>query len=383
MKQSEKSPYFKTLHARIQSLGGFYNSHLHLDRAGTFDETRDLLTAQAVRDGASLSISGKHAIIPMIHASRMYRPDVLEDRVSGYLEHMVALGTRRADTVVDVTADCVGQTAFDRMLSLRTRYSDRLDLRVGAYTPLGFRDDQPERWNIFAQAAERADFVGLLPERDDWLLYPDHIGFEDCCRRGLLLAAGLGKPIHIHVDQANFSDECGGETVVRLVAELGLGRLPEQEPLVWLIHLISPSTYDEDRFAQLATNMADLGVGLICCPSAAISMRQFRAVASPTSNSIARMLDLLAHGVTVRLASDNICDVTSPMGTPDMADELLVLGNALRFYDIDILARLACGLPMTNANLDWIRAHLVEDKAAIAAELELFAHGTGRGSPNV
>lgn len=379
MNWSEKSPYFKALNARIQGLGGFFNAHLHLDRAGTLDETLDLLTAQAVRDGASLSIASKHALIPMVHASRLYSPDVLEDRVSGYLERMVALGTRRADTVVDVTADCVSQTAFERMLCLRARYSDRLDLRVGAYTPLGFRDDQPERWTLFAQAAERADFVGLLPERDDRLRYADHIGFEDCCRRGLLLAARLRKPIHIHVDQANFSYECGGETVVRLVAELGLGRLLEQEPLVWLIHLISPSTYNEDRFAQLATSMADLGVGLICCPSAAISMRQFRPVASPTSNSIARVLELLAHGVSVRLASDNICDVTSPMGTPDMADELLVLGNALRFYDIDILARLACGLPMTGANLEWIRAHVVEDKAAIAAELQHFAHATDEG----
>lgn len=189
----------------------------------------------------------------------------------------------------------------------------------------------------------------------------------------------MGKPIHIHVDQANFSCEGGGETVVRLVADLGLGRLLEQEPLVWLIHLISPSTYDEDRFAQLATSMASLGVGLICCPSAAISMRQFRPVASPTSNSIARVLELLAQGVHVRLGSDNICDVTSPMGTPDMADELLVLGNALRFYDIDILARLACGLPMTDANLEWIRTHIVEDKAAIVAELQHFAHATDDG----
>jgi cytosine/adenosine deaminase-related metal-dependent hydrolase len=379
MHRLEKSPYFRALNTRIQDLGGFFNAHLHLDRAGTLDETLDLLTALAVRDGASLSIADKHALIPTIHASSLYRPDMLEERVSGYLDHMVALGTRRADTVVDVTNDCVRLTAFDRMLSLKARYSDRLDLRVGAYTPLGFRDDQPERWTLFAEAAERADFVGLLPERDDRLRYAEHIGFEDCCRRALLLAARLGKPIHIHVDQANFSCEGGGETVVRLVADLGLGRLLEQEPLVWLIHLISPSTYDEDRFAQLATSMASLGVGLICCPSAAISMRQFRPVASPTSNSIARVLELLAQGVHVRLGSDNICDVTSPMGTPDMADELLVLGNALRFYDIDILARLACGLPMTDANLEWIRTHIVEDKAAIVAELQHFAHATDDG----
>ena len=34
--------------------------------------------------------------------------------------------------------------------------------------------------------------------------------------------------------------------------------------------------------------------GVICCPGAAISMRQYRPLMSPTFNSIARVLELLA-----------------------------------------------------------------------------------------
>lgn len=373
MRRTETTPYFEALEARIADLGGFLNAHLHLDRAGTLAETESLLRARAVRDGSALSIAGKHAVIPLVHASGLYDPEVLEARVGGYLDRMLAAGTRRADTVVDVTADRVGQTALDRVLSLKARYAGRLDLRVGAYSPLGFRDDEPVRWTLVSEAALRADFLGLLPERDDRARYPEHIGFEESCRRGLLLAAGLGKDIHIHVDQTNRSEEGGGETVARLVAELGLGRSEGAAPFVWLIHLISPSTYEEDRFVRLARAMADLGMGAICCPAAAISMRQLRPLCSPTANSIARVLDLLAEGVQIRIASDNICDVTSPMGTPDLMDEVLVLGNALRFYDIDVLARLAAGRPMTEANLDWIRAHLAEDRAAIAAELSRMA----------
>jgi cytosine/adenosine deaminase-related metal-dependent hydrolase len=356
------TPYFESLAERIRDLGGMLNAHVHLDRASTFHDTVNLLSGTCVRDATTLSLAGKHALIPRVHASSMYQLEALDRRVSGVVDQFVAAGTRRVDTVVDVTADVVGRTALDRMLAIRERNSGCLDLWVGAYSPLGFRDDEPQRWDLLAAAARQAQFIGLLPERDDRALYPQHIGYEACCRRGLLLAAELEKPIHIHVDQSNLASESGGETLLRLVLELGLQRPEGDEPMVWLIHLISPSAYDEPRFEALADGLAQAGIGVICCPSAAISMRQIRPVMAPTHNSIARVLDLLAAGVNVRLGSDNICDITSPMGTPDLMDELLVLGNALRYYDIDVLARLAAGVPLTEANREWLGAHLAEDR---------------------
>ncbi len=359
---SRTTPYFEMLAARIRALGGMLNAHVHLDRAGTLDVTVRLLSREGVRDGTTLTLAGKHALIPMVHESPLYDPDVLESRVSALIERFIAAGTRRVDTVVDVTADRVGQSALERMLDIRARHAHRVDLRIGAYSPLGFRDDEPQRWELLTKAAARTQFIGLLPERDDRARYPEHIGYEECCRRGLLLAQHLDKPIHIHVDQSNLADESGGETVLRLVRELGLGRPAGEDTLVWLIHLISPSAYEEPRFLALAEGLAEAGIGVICCPSAALSMRQSRHVMAPTHNSTARVLDLLAAGVSIRLGADNICDITSPMGTPDLMDELFILGNALRFYDVDILARLAAGLPLTETNLAWLRAHLAEDR---------------------
>jgi len=361
------TPYFDSLERKIAELGGYVNAHLHLDRAGTYDDTVQLLRGTEVRDGTTLSLAGKHAVIPMVHASPLYDATNLETRVASYLDRMAAIGTRRADTVVDVTHDRVGDGALERLLVLKRRYAERIDLRVGAYSPLGFRDDEPARWALLESAAARADFVGLLPERDDRASYPEHIGFEESCRRGILLAHRLGKHIHIHVDQANHHLENGGELVLDLVRRLELGAAPGAEPFVWLIHLISPSSYDEARFERLAAGLADQRIGVICCPSAAISMRQCRPFLAPTHNSIARVLELLAAGVEVRIASDNICDITSPMGTPDLLDELFVLANALRFYDQDILAKIAAARPLGPADLERLRAHLAEDRLAVAA----------------
>lgn len=355
--------------SKIDALGGHFNAHLHLDRAGTYHATVDLLASSDIFDGTALPIAGKHSLIPLIHSAPCYDPPQLHDRLAGYLDEMASCGTKRVDSVVDVTLDRVGLSALETLNKLKQRFQGRLDFQVGAYSPFGFRDDEPERWSLLVEGAKQSDFIGLLPERDDKVTYPDHIGFRECCRRAIILADQMGKKIHIHTDQANHGDQGESELIVSLVDELGLGTKVGTEPFIWLIHVISPSTYDEARFSDLANRMVGLNIGLICCPSAAISMRQYRPVLSPTYNCIARVLDFLAAGVWVRLGSDNICDITSPMGTLDLMDEVAVLGNAMRFYDIDVLARIAAGQRLSQSELMRVRDHLVLDTEYVDAFL--------------
>jgi cytosine/creatinine deaminase len=365
------TPFFTRLRNRIAELGGLCNAHLHLDRSGTLDETLRLLAgAGQASDNSALSLSAKHAIIPLVHASACYDPPVLAERVSGYLELLAAAGTTRADTVVDTTADRVGLTALETLLELRADWRDRLDLRVGAYSPLGFRDDEPERWALLQEGARIANFVGGLPERDDRLSYPDHIGYDASCRRLVALAADLGKPLHLHVDQRNLASEDGTERALRAVADLlSPGQPAGGEPAIWLVHAISPSAYGEPRFNALLETMSALQVGVICCPSAAISMRQLRPVTAPTHNSIARVLEMLAAGIRVRIGSDNICDITSPAGTTDLVQELFVLANALRFYDERVLAKLGAGLPLGADEVSAVIEHLHSDAVEVQRAL--------------
>ncbi|MCE9630537.1 MAG: hypothetical protein K8S94_07450 [Planctomycetia bacterium] len=360
------TPFFEALHARVMELGGFYNAHLHLDRSGTLDATREILEARDRGLESRLSLAAKHSLIPAIHASSCYEPENLSGRVEWFLDRMLEAGTTRAATVVDTTADRVGLAAVESLLRIRDARRGSLDLAVGAYSPLGFRDDEPHRWALLKDGARLADFVGLLPERDDRRRYPEHVGFEECCRRAILLAAELGKELHIHVDQMNHPAETATETVVRLVDELDMGSSPFEPPRIWLVHVISPSTYDERRFARLLAGIAALNLGVICCPSAAISMRQYRTVATPTFNSIARVLEMLDAGIHVRLGSDNICDITSPAGTPDLLHEIYVLCNALRYYDIELLAKLGAGLRLAAAERARLRRHLEEDRTEVA-----------------
>lgn len=364
--QRPTTPYFRSLRDRIAALGGLFNAHLHIDRSGTFEATLELLQQEAAA-ASHLSLARKHSLIPLVHESACYEPSALRERVGHYLEMMIDVGTTRADTVVDVTDDRVGQSALESLLQLKHDLRDRIDFRIGAYSPLGFRDDEPKRWALIEEAARRADFLGSLPERDDRAAYPEHIGFDESCRRIIALSAERDLPVHLHVDQQNLAVEDGTERVIRIARELGLAVDRSEEPRIWLMHVISPSVYPEDRFRRLLEGLAEVHIGVICCPSAAISMRQVRQFSSPTCNSIARVLEMLAAGVHVRVGSDNICDITSPAGTVDLVDELFVLCNAVRYYDLEVLAKLGAGRRLDEADRQRVEAHLVRDAEESAA----------------
>lgn len=278
-----------------------------------------------------------------------------------FLRLMIDAGTSRVDTLVDLSPKTLGSSTFEKLLNLKKKVASEIDLQIGAYCPLGFRDDEPERWQLVQEIAKESDLIGALPERDEQLMYPEHIGFRESTSRLLYLSQQLQKPIHIHVDQKNDPSENASEIVLEEMKKLGF-KSPSGEPQVWFIHVISPSAYEEDRFNELVKNMVTANIGVICCPSAALSMRQLRNVYSPTHNSIARVLEFLAAGIPVRVSSDNINDITSPASTADLMDEMFVLCNTIRFYDIPILAKLAAGKTLCEKEKNQIREHLEKDK---------------------
>lgn len=364
-----KSPYFSLLRKEIAKRGGMFNAHLHLDRANTLDERYTALANLRVLDQSYISLQKKHHLINAIHAGPAYEPDDLEARVNETLDLMVEANTRRADTMVDVTDDRVALSALRTLRAIAERRRGEIDMRVAAYTPLGFKDSEPGRWRVYEEGAWEADFLGCLPEADDRRDYPDNIGFEEHCVRMLDLARRLGVMIHVHTDQRNEQTEDGTERLLKVIRAQGAPKSPDGEPMVWAVHMVSPSRYDEARHRRLIDGLLECNVGVICCPSAAIGMRQLRPLASPTDNSIPRVLDLAAAGVHVRLGSDNIADICSPSTTADLTDEVFMLSAAVRYYDIGILATLAAGQRLDDAQRETLREHLAKNGGEIAKVL--------------
>jgi cytosine/creatinine deaminase len=365
-KPSIPTPFYQQLADRINELGGIFNAHLHLDRAGTLSDHYWQCADLHVQSNSHISLHKKHALIAKLHNGPAYETQDIEARINSYLDTMVAVNTFRADSLVDVTPDNVGLSAMQTMLKIKKSRKHEIDLRVGAYSPLGFNNLEPERWDLLLEAAKKADFIGALPEADDVDDYPSNIGFMEHCRRMLKLCQEINKEVHVHVDQRNEPKESGTERLIEAVRQVGQPKSSTNEPMVWAVHLISPSTYDEARFEKLLQGLIEFNIGVICCPSAAIGMRQIRPLMTPTYNCFPRILEMLAAGVHVRLGSDNIADICSPSTTANLIDEIFVLSAAVRFYNVDILAKLASGLKMNTGDREFIRDHLAKNDIEIS-----------------
>lgn len=361
----EQHPWFIRLMSEVKVLGGCFNAHLHLDRADTLDDQYFEHVGLKPLQKSFISLQKKHSLIHDVHTGPAYEKEDLQNRVNRNIDLMLQCNTVRADTMVDVTNDNVQLSALETLREIRDKRKGEIDLRIASYTPLGFRDDQPERWDIFAKGAQFADFIGALPEADDHDDYPYHIGFEESCRRVLELAKDVNKMVHFHTDQRNLDSEKGTELVAEAVEKYGAPVSEDGTPMIWAIHAISPTTYSEGRFNALLEKLKALNIGIVCCPSAALGMRQIRRQMSPTDNSIPRVLEYLKAGVHVRIGSDNIGDICSPSTTADMFDELLVLSAALRFYHPGILAKLGAGQMIDDKDRELISAHLEENTNAI------------------
>jgi cytosine deaminase len=219
--------------------------------------------------------------------------------------------------------------------------------------------------SLFESAVKLADFIGTSPERDDAQFYPgsaDQIGMQAHFEYTLDLAIANKKPLHYHLDQQVSPLERGTESLVNLLQSGTFGAriaaLGREQPLVWAVHAISPSTYTRERLQRLIEGMAAMNIGLICCPSAGLSMRKLPIFKAPIPKSIAEVLPMVLHGVSTRLGTDNVDDIFIPANSLDLREELRVLANALRFYNVPILAKLACGRPLSKTELAFIASHL-------------------------
>jgi len=110
---------------------------------------------------------------------------------------------------------------------------------------------------------------------------------------------------------------------------------------VFAVHAISISAKEEREQDRIIAKIAEADLGVIICPSAALSMKQL-PMTGPLHNSIAPFPKLRAAGVRCYFGVDNIADLFMPMVDGDVWTECRMLMEACRFYDIDAVAEWAC-----------------------------------------
>lgn len=363
------SDYEQMLLREVKKLGGAENRHAHLPRAKLLGPE---CLAHVNKDPLDISIASmkeKQVVVGDVLRGVAFSREKLLLRQRKELERQIWWGTKRIDACVDISEDLPeeGLLGINVGLELKKEFAGRIDLRIGAYPIFGI--SRPHRSEMFERAAEMADFLVTLPEKDEPEKgNPDgKIGIRRHFQRVLAIGCRLKKEVHFHLDQ--WDDPRQRQTEILLDGLEGWAEKPvipgHDGPTVFAVHMISPTAWrKEKRYSRLMDGLVLHDVGVIVAFTAGGSMRRLRPIISPQHNSIARMLELLKRGVRVFLGSDNIDDFFVPSGTGLLHREAMVGADLIRFYLPHIWAKLIAGVSLNNFDLRSIGEALYQDRRA-------------------
>jgi cytosine/adenosine deaminase-related metal-dependent hydrolase len=356
------SDYGKKLYALGQGYGGWKNAHLHCDRGGTLDSKYWHDASIDPFEAGTYSLAAKQNLTGELHKGPAYEYDDLYKRIRKELLREKMLGTKSATSLIDATPD-VGLVAIKAALQVKQELLGKIEFIIGTQPIFGFKNPalNPDRWNAFREASmiDGVDVLGALPEKD---AAPDKIGAKEHIELVLKLGIELNKEVHVHVDQGNDPRENGTEMLIECVNEFGSPKVSDcSMPTVWAVHAISTSCYDEYRFRSLLENLKRHNIGIICCPRAAISMRQLRPLDAPIHNSITRVLEMVRHEIPIRIGTDNIADIFIPTGNGNILDELILASDILRYYVPKLWAKLGCGETLNDMDRDLVSRALYQE----------------------
>jgi len=305
----------KQMLADIRENGGFVNCHAHFDKA--YFITREGL------DRSMVSMEEKWRM-----SDGIKKESTVEDikvRIRRALDFQIEQGCKLTCTFVDAY-DAVGHKAIDAAIAVKEEYKNKIKL-LTITQPLGGLVDEDAR-KLYEEITAKADIAGGLPSKDR----PNDDKHFDALFE---IAKKLDKPVHVHIDQENNPNERDTEKLIAAVKRHGY------EGRTVAVHAISTSAQPKEYRKKIYKELAELGIAVVVCPSAALSMRQLDQYQAPVHNSIANVPEMLEAGVLVGLGIDNIADFYEPFVDGDMWIELRLMQEACRYYNLDELVKVA------------------------------------------
>lgn len=300
---------------RIKEKGGYVNCHAHFDKAfyitkeGLDQSMVDMEVKWNMSDGIKRASTEEH----------------IAQRLRQGLDILVDQGCTMTCTFIDAYS-AVDHRAINAALRVREEYKSKIEI-LFMTQPLGGLTNLKEI-ELFEAITDKADIVGGLPSKDR---PTDNRHFDMLFN----IAKNQNKPIHIHIDQENNPNERDTEKLIAYTKRYGY------EGRVIAIHAISVSAQPKDYRKKIYKELADTGVGVVVCPSAALAMRQLDQFTGPIHNSIANVPEMLEAGVVVGLGVDNVYDFYQPFVDADMWVELRMLQEACRYYNFEQLVDIA------------------------------------------
>ena len=270
---------------------GLVEAHIHLDKA--------LLSDRAPGVEGTLH----EAIRVTGDAKRRFTVDDIRARARAVLDLAVRHGTTAMRSHVEVDP-IVGLKALEALLPLRDEYRPALDLELCAFAQEGIVQSPGTEALLGRALTAGADLVGGCPYNDT-----DARAHIDIVFR---LAAEFGVDVDFHAD---FSDE-PEHLHVREIAEQTVRRGWQGRVAVGHVTELAALPPAEQDAVIGELRAADIGV--IMLPATDLYLMG-RKDARNARRGLAPARRLLAAGVPVAAASNNVRNAFTPVGTADLA----------------------------------------------------------------
>jgi len=279
---------------------GLVESHIHLDKALLTDR----ITATAGTLDEAIRLTGE--------AKQAFTVDDIQARARRVLDLAVRAGTTAMRSHVEVDP-LVGLTGMEAMLPLRAEYAPALDLQLCAFAQEGIVQAPGTEGLLRRALTMGADLVGGCPYNDRDAL--EHI------RIVFALATAFGVDADFHVDFADEPEHLHVREIAAQTVRAGWqGR-------VAVGHVTELGAVPGFRQDEIIAEIAAAGLGVICLPATDLYLmgRQDDGNARRGLTPVRR---LLGAGVPVALASNNVRNPFTPVGTADLAHMAFVAALA-------------------------------------------------------
>lgn len=266
---------------------GLVDAHIHLDKALLDDRapSREGSLAEALR------VTGE--------AKRGFTREDISSRARRVLDMAIRQGTTAMRSHAEIDP-VVGLKGFEALSALKREYAPAIDLQLCAFAQEGILKVPGTEALLREALRAGADLVGGVPYVD-----PDPRRHVDVV---FDLAAEFGVDVDFHAD---FFDE-PKHLHARYIAEQTVRR--GWQGRVALGHMSEMAALPPDEQDALARQLAEAGVAVIVLPATDLYLMGRKDVRSPR-RGLAPIKRLLAAGVTVAAATNNVRNAFTPLGT--------------------------------------------------------------------
>ncbi len=267
-------------------VAGFVETHIHLDKSCILDRCKSQRGTLA------------EAIAEVAAAKRAFSEEDIYQRARSTLERAILQGTMRMRTHVEVDPR-IGLKGFSAIRRLKQEYAWAIDVEICVFPQEGLLNDPGTEELLVAACEQGADLIGGCPYTDS-----DPHGQ---IARIFAMARQFDRDIDFHLDFDIDPSRMDLEEVCRCTKAAGWGGR------VTVGHVTKLSAIRPERFAAIATRLADTGVAVTVLPATDLFLMG-RDHDHDVPRGVAAAHRLLDHGVVCSIASNNVLNPFTPFG---------------------------------------------------------------------